>query len=288
MRILEADPIARKLRLTMREEGYEGPTGGGDLGGGGDRRGMKKVKSVEQFLNLSPDEWISGRVASITHFGAFVAVDDDTDGLLHISQIAEDHVSNVEDHLQVGQDVQVRVIEVDVDNCRLGLSMREPRQGGGRGGGSRGKKDVSVLLGRDPDEFIPGRVVSIVPYGAFVNIEGNIDGLVHISEMAVGRVDSVEDVCEVRLSICIFVNTLEFFYVWRKSKCYGEILVFNDDDTAVWGSLIQHLLSSVRPKRQCLLPSSPGLGKGARAATGLSLPVALVSHLLLRRYVCAL
>lgn len=198
MRILEADPIARKLRLTMREEGYEGATGS-DMGGGGgnDRRGMKKAKSVEQFLNLSPEEWISGRVASITHFGAFVAVDDDTDGLLHISQIAEDHVSNVDDHLQVGQEVQVRVIEVDVDNCRLGLSMREPRQGGGRGGGSRGKKDVSVLLGRDPDEFIPGRVVSIVPYGAFVNIEGNIDGLVHISEMAVGRVDSVEDVCEV-------------------------------------------------------------------------------------------
>lgn len=197
VRILEADPIAKKLRLTMREEGYEGATGGAGSGGSGgsDRRGMKKAKSVEQFLNLSPEEWISGRVASITHFGAFVAVDDDTDGLLHISQIAEDHVSNVDDHLQVGQEVQVRVIEVDVDNCRLGLSMREPRQA--MRAGPRGKKDVSVLLGRDPDEFIPGRVVSIVPYGAFVNIEGNIDGLVHISEMAVGRVDSVEDVCEV-------------------------------------------------------------------------------------------
>eukprot|EP00903_Cladosiphon_okamuranus_P009756 g9275.t1 len=209
VRILEADPIARKLRLTMREEGYEGATGGSDLGGGGggDRRGMKKVKSVEQFLNLSPEEWISGRVASITHFGAFVAVDDDTDGLLHISQIAEDHVSNVEDHLQIGQDVQVRVIEVDVDNCRLGLSMREPRQGG-RGGGSRGKKDVSVLLGRDPDEFIPGRVVSIVPYGAFVNIEGNIDGLVHISEMAVGRVDSVEDVCEIGQEVQVRISDI--------------------------------------------------------------------------------
>eukprot|EP00752_Nemacystus_decipiens_P011220 g9970.t1 len=208
VRVLEADPVARKLRLTMREEGYEGAAGA-EAGGGGDRRGVKKTKSVEQFLNLSPEEWISGRVASITHFGAFVAVDDDTDGLLHISQIAEDHVSNVEDHLQVGQDVQVRVIEVDVDNCRLGLSMREPRQGGGgRGGGSRGKKDVSVLLGRDPDEFIPGRVVSIVPYGAFVNIEGNIDGLVHISEMAVGRVDSVEDVCQMGQEVQVRISDI--------------------------------------------------------------------------------
>ena len=47
------------------------------------------------------------------------------------------------------------------------------------------------------------QVVSIVPYGAFVNIEGNIDGLVHISEMAVGRVDSVEDVCQVRAVLCL-------------------------------------------------------------------------------------
>lgn len=70
-------------------------------------------------------------------------------------------MSNVEDHLHVGQDVQVRVIEVDVENCRLGLSMREPRQrsrGGGGGGQRGGKKDVSVLLGRDPEEFVPGRV----------------------------------------------------------------------------------------------------------------------------------
>lgn len=206
VRVLEADLNARKLRLTMRETDVDMPSGGGGGGGGGDRRGMKKAKSVEQFLNLSPEEWIGGTVASITNFGAFVAVDADTDGLLHISQIAEEHVSNVEDHLQVGQDIQVRVIEVDVDNCRLGLSMREPRQSAPRG--SRGKKDVSVLLGRDPDEFITGRVVSIVPYGAFVNIEGNIDGLVHISEMAVGRVDSVEDVCQMGQEVQVRISDI--------------------------------------------------------------------------------
>lgn len=97
------------------------------------------------------------QVSSISSFGAFVAVDADTDGLCHISQISDEHVSNVEDHLHVGQDVQVRVIDVDVDNCRLGLSMREPRQQMSRG--PRGsKKDVSVLLGRDPEEFMTGRV----------------------------------------------------------------------------------------------------------------------------------
>lgn len=98
-------------------------------------------------------------MASITNFGAFIAVDADTDGLCHISQIADEHVTNVDDYLEVGQNVQVRVIEVDVDNCRLGLSMREPRASSPRGGGGRGaKKDVSFLLGRDPEEFISGQV----------------------------------------------------------------------------------------------------------------------------------
>ena len=56
------------------------------------------------------------------------------------------------------------------------------------------------------------QVVSIVPYGAFVNIEGNIDGLVHISEMAVGRVDSVEDVCQVRRVFFLLLFLLFFAF----------------------------------------------------------------------------
>lgn len=153
VRVIEADMEQRKLRLSMRENGADGPTGGG---GGGGQRSRSTQNSVDHFLNLSPEEWIGGTVASITNFGAFVAVDADTDGLLHISQISDDHVDNVEDYLQVGQDVQVRVIDVDVDNARLGLSMREPRQNNNQR--SRGSKDVSTLLGNDPDEFITGEV----------------------------------------------------------------------------------------------------------------------------------
>lgn len=175
VRVLEVDVNARKLRLTMRETDYVPPSGGDGGGGGGGRRGTRKAKSVEQFLSLSPEEWIGGTVASITSFGAFVAVDEETDGLLHISQIAEDHVSSVEDHLEVGQDVQVRVIEVDVDNCRLGLSMREPRQSAPRG--FREKRDVSVLLGRDPDEFITGRVRVFFFAGFVVSSPGRRDGV---------------------------------------------------------------------------------------------------------------
>ncbi|CAM9702867.1 unnamed protein product, partial [Discosporangium mesarthrocarpum] len=190
VRVIEANPTSRKVRLTMKEVGTSTLPGA--------EKRVKATKSVEQFLDISSDEWIAGTVQTITDFGAFVAVDDETDGLLHISQISEDHIDNVGDLLEVGQEVQVRVIEVDVQNRRLGLSMKQPRP---RRGGARVKKDVSVLLGCNPEEFISGTVASIVSYGAFVNVkndlvEGGIDGLVHISELAMGRVDTVEDVVQ--------------------------------------------------------------------------------------------
>lgn len=66
VRIIEVDPINRKIRLTMREIGVDGPSGGMGGGGGGGRGGgggvQRKPKSVEAFLNIPPEEWIGGTV----------------------------------------------------------------------------------------------------------------------------------------------------------------------------------------------------------------------------------
>ncbi|CAM9440624.1 unnamed protein product [Choristocarpus tenellus] len=202
VRVIEANPITKKIRLTMTDFGV-----GPDQGGGRSR----SVKSVDQFLDIPQDEWIPGTVQTIRDFGAFVSIDEDTDGLLHISQIADEHIDNVSDILQarlVGQEVQVRVIEVDTENRRIGLSMKPARRSKqGRGP----KKDVSVLMGANPEEFISGQVVSIVSYGAFVNImsdsiDGGIDGLVHISELAVGRVDTVEDIVQIGQEVQVRIS----------------------------------------------------------------------------------
>ena len=67
---------------------------------------------------------MQGKVTKLASFGAFVQLQDDIDGLVHISQLSEDHVAKVKDVLKVGQDVEARVIKVDKVERRIGLSIK--------------------------------------------------------------------------------------------------------------------------------------------------------------------
>jgi small subunit ribosomal protein S1 len=67
---------------------------------------------------------VKGKVSKLTTFGAFIALDGDIDGLVHISQIAEDRVDKIKDHLKPGQDIEARVIKVDKTERRIGLSIK--------------------------------------------------------------------------------------------------------------------------------------------------------------------
>jgi len=102
---------------------------------------------LSEFEGADEKEFITGKVNSITDFGAFVTLKEGVDGLVHISQVQEGGVGKVSDVLTVGQEVQVRVESVDKSKRRIGLSMlqwkekteRAQRGGGGfRGGGDVG------------------------------------------------------------------------------------------------------------------------------------------------------
>jgi small subunit ribosomal protein S1 len=67
---------------------------------------------------------VNGKVTKLASFGAFVQLQDDIDGLVHISQLSEDHVAKVKDILKVGQEVEARVIKVDKVERRIGLSIK--------------------------------------------------------------------------------------------------------------------------------------------------------------------
>ena len=103
---------------------------------------------LTEFESADEKEFITGKVNTITDFGAFVTIKEGVDGLVHISQIQDGGVSKVEDVLSVGQEVQVRVTSVDKAKRRIGLSMRawveqsEAEKRGGRGGGGRGMQDM--------------------------------------------------------------------------------------------------------------------------------------------------
>jgi len=111
----------------------------------GGRRDRKARPDLSEFEGADSKEFVTGKVNSITDFGAFVTLKEGVDGLVHISSIQEGGVGKVSDVLSIGQEVQVRITQVDKSKRRIGLSMlpwseegekRQRRGGGGGGGGS--------------------------------------------------------------------------------------------------------------------------------------------------------
>jgi len=126
----------QQLALTCKDPNAA-PSGG--RRGGGER----KRPDLSEFEGADPKEFITGKVNSITDFGAFVTIKEGVDGLVHISSIQEGGVGKVGDVLTIGQEVKVRITQVDKAKRRIGLSMLEwseegekrGRRGGGGGGG---------------------------------------------------------------------------------------------------------------------------------------------------------
>jgi small subunit ribosomal protein S1 len=79
-------------------------------------------KTIDQKYKIG--DLVKGKVTKLASFGAFVQLQDDIDGLVHISQLSEDHVAKVKDVLKVGQEVEARVIKVDKLERRIGLSIK--------------------------------------------------------------------------------------------------------------------------------------------------------------------
>ncbi|MDR6998563.1 30S ribosomal protein S1 [Neobacillus niacini] len=135
-----------------------------------EEKGKKKQNLLD---SLTAGQVIEGTVQRITDFGAFVDIGG-IDGLVHISQLSHEHVDKPTDVVQEGQKVQVKVLNVDRDNERISLSIKETLPGPWANISERAPKG-SVL---------EGTVKRIVSYGAFVEVFPGVEGLVHISQIA--------------------------------------------------------------------------------------------------------
>jgi small subunit ribosomal protein S1 len=140
----------------------------------------------ELFEKLKIGDEIEGKVSGLTTYGAFVNLGA-ADGLIHISELSWDRVANVGDVLQVGQDVQVKVIKLDPETSRISLSLRQ-----------LGQDPWDHIEKRfPPGAIVEGEVTKIKKYGAFLQIGDGIEGLLHISELAWEHVEHTEDVVQV-------------------------------------------------------------------------------------------
>ncbi|TAN21022.1 MAG: 30S ribosomal protein S1 [Actinomycetota bacterium] len=140
----------------------------------------------EEFLeNLKPGEVRHGVVSSVVNFGVFVDLGG-MDGLVHVSELSWKHVDHPSSVVQVGDEIQVLVLDVDLDKERISLSLKA----------TQSDPWQEFANAHKVGELVYGRVTKLVPFGSFIQVGEGIEGLVHISEMAAHHVDLPEQVVQ--------------------------------------------------------------------------------------------
>jgi len=140
---------------------------------------------------------VEGTIKGVSDFGAFVDFGAVTDGLVHKSQLSDDFVDKPADVVAVGQKVMVRVIRVDIEKNQVSLSMKSKAAGKSGGRRDRSTPDLKKYDMVEDQTILSGTVKTIAAYGAFVEMEDGVTGLVHISQLTEGRVDDVESAVSV-------------------------------------------------------------------------------------------
>ena len=142
-----------------------------------DRRAVLEEQALAarqgQMAALSVGDVVTGTVRSLAGYGAFVDLGG-FDGLLHVSDIAWTRIGDPADVLTVGQELQVKVLKIDAENQRISLGLKQLQPEPWEAAGDKYK----------PGQRLTGRVVRLMDFGAFIEVEPGIEGLIHVSEMS--------------------------------------------------------------------------------------------------------
>jgi len=167
VRVIEVDRERRRLILSERAANVES-------------RQSIKERVLEE---LEEGKVYTGRVTSLANFGAFINVNG-ADGLVHLSELSWDHIEHPREVLEVGQEVKVKVINIDREKKRIGLSVRALLEDPWR---ARMEK-FSV------GQLVEGVITRLTKFGAFARLEGDLEGLIHISEISEHRIEHPREV----------------------------------------------------------------------------------------------
>merc|ERR1712032_128157 len=159
VRILSVDVFGGKMSLTMGSED-------------GAFSAARAPADLSAFEGIPSDQWLTGKVARTAPFGAFVTVtapDSDAvaDGLVHITAIKDGFVEDVNDEVSEGDEVQVRIVSVDVSGGKMSLTMKSED---GAFAAARAPADLSAFEGIPSDQWLTGKVARTAPFGAFVTV----------------------------------------------------------------------------------------------------------------------
>jgi small subunit ribosomal protein S1 len=142
-------------------------------------------KEMRQAIldRLSPGDVVDGTISNIVDFGAFVDLDG-MDGLIHISELSWGHVNHPSEVLDIGQEVKVKVLDIDRERQRISLGLKQ----------TQSDPWQQVLDSYSLNDIVEGKVTKVVTFGAFVEILPGVEGLVHISELAQHHVENPREV----------------------------------------------------------------------------------------------
>lgn len=166
VKVLEADKAKKRIVASIKQVLVE----------------EAKAAKAAKWDALVVGEKIHGVVRRITDFGAFVDIGG-LDGLVHVTDCAWGRVKHPSDALSIGQEIEVLILGVDREKERISLGYKQLQP-----------KPWTKAAEKYPiGSIVEGKVVRIVPFGAFVALEPTIDGLIHISQVGVHRIEKVED-----------------------------------------------------------------------------------------------
>ncbi|MEN6570781.1 MAG: S1 RNA-binding domain-containing protein [Anaerolineaceae bacterium] len=165
--VIEVDRERRRLILSERQASTE-------------TRESVKERVIDE---LKEGEVRTGRVTSLADFGVFVNING-ADGLVHLSEISWDRITHPSEVLKVGQEVQVKVISIDREKKRIGLSIRQLQAD------PWDQKAAKFQVG----QLVEGTITRLTKFGAFARLTDDVEGLIHISEISEKRIEHPKEV----------------------------------------------------------------------------------------------
>lgn len=146
------------------------------------RKDIVEEKLDEQWDELEEGQVITGKVARLTDFGAFIEIGS-LDGLLHVSDIAWTRVEHPKDVLNIGDDIEVKILKLNKEKNRISLGRKQILE----------KPFAEFTNEHEVGDVITGKVVNLLDFGAFVEVSEGVEGLIHVSEISWDHVEKPSD-----------------------------------------------------------------------------------------------
>jgi small subunit ribosomal protein S1 len=214
----------------------------------------RKEMEAEFWQGLEADQEFEGKVKTLKDYGAFVDLGG-ADGFLHIGQISWAHIKHPNEVLSVGQEINVKVIKIDAEKQKISLTMK-----------GMGPNPWDSAANRyTPETVISGLVTRVTDFGAFVELEPGIEGLVHISELDYKRVRKVTDVCQVGQEVS--AKVLEFDQ--NRKRVSLSLKQLKEDPAIAEEAASQEELAKLNANRIPREKLKGGIGKPASGGGGL-------------------